>query len=150
MGAGLSAATGYVKSVEAHANMPGTRRTRVSRHQPQASTTDSGISKRINLSNSSLDCGRPARGRRRGSPKVEVNGAQLRRTAKRTRWWCKMQRDLAEEKVFVQQLQAIALTLQPQHQCSLQRSRCSGTTKDGGMPNKSTTHSDVSPRERLQ
>jgi hypothetical protein len=33
---------------------------------------------------------------------------------------------------------------------SLQRSRCSGTTKDGGMPNRSTTHSDVSPRERLQ
>ena len=50
----------------------------------------------------------------------------------------------------MQQLQAIALTLQPQHQCSLQRSRCSGTTKDGGMPNRSTTHRDVSPRERLQ
>ena len=33
---------------------------------------------------------------------------------------------------------------------SLQRTRCSGTTKDGGMPNRSTTHRDVSPRERLQ
>ena len=136
-------------SVEAHANMPGTRRTRVSQHQPQASTTDSGISKRINLPIAVwIVVGQQGAGG--GVVKVEVNGAQLRRTAKRTRWWCTMQRDLAEEYVFVQQLQAIALTLQPQHQCSLQRSRCSGTTKDGGMPNRSTTHSDVSPRERLQ
>ena len=47
MGAGLLAATGYVMSVEAHANMPGTRLTRVSQHQPQAGTTGSGISKRL-------------------------------------------------------------------------------------------------------
>ena len=47
VGEGLSAATGYVMSVEAHADMPGTRRTRFSQHQPQASTTGSGISKRL-------------------------------------------------------------------------------------------------------